>query len=83
MRRSVSVIVPFPQTRRRRFIVKTAARLASAPHKTAEKLLAATLKQQCAAMTRKGVNPEPIQREHLALEFALGAELSRRVLGVA
>jgi hypothetical protein len=42
----MSAIIPFPQVRRRRFIVKTATRLANASPQTAEKLLTATLNQQ-------------------------------------
>lgn len=79
MSRACSV-VPFPQARRRRFIVKTAARLVSAPAKTAEKLLAATLQQQAAAMARKGVSPELIERQRRELAYAIRAELWHRVL---
>jgi len=39
-------MVPFPRPRRRRFIVRTAARLGNVSENTAKKLLAATLHQQ-------------------------------------
>ena len=73
-------IVPFPQTRRRRFIARTAARLASAHAKTAEKLLVATLNQQAQAMARKGIPRHLIERERRNLESAIRTELWHRVL---
>jgi hypothetical protein len=73
-------IVPFPQIRRRRFILKTAQRLAGAPSKTAEKLLAATLRLQAEAMVRKQIAPDLIEREYRALELAIRAELWRQVI---
>lgn len=43
-------LMPFPQSRRRRFIMKTVTRLLGAPAKTAERLLAAILEQQARVM---------------------------------
>jgi hypothetical protein len=73
-------VVPFPQARRRRFIAKTALRLASLSTKTAEKLLAATLQQQASAMARKGIPCQLIEGERCNLGSAIRAELWRRVL---
>jgi hypothetical protein len=75
-----SKIVPFPQIRRRRFVVRHAIRLSGLPHKTAEKLLAATLRQQAEVMARKGIPAAIIERESRNLESAIRAELWRQVL---
>jgi hypothetical protein len=73
-------LIPFPQIRRRRFVTRNAVRLARLPHKTAEKLLGATLKQQAEAMTRKGIPAAVVERESRSLESAIRAELWRQVL---
>jgi hypothetical protein len=73
-------LIPFPQSRRRRFIMKTVTRLIGAPAKTAEKLFAATLEQQARVMARKGVPPDVIELERRKLECAIRAELWRQVL---
>jgi hypothetical protein len=73
-------VVPFPQIRRRRFVARNAIRLAGLPHKTAEKLLVATLRQQAEVMARKGIPAEVIERESRGLETAIRAELWRQVL---
>jgi Family of unknown function (DUF6074) len=73
-------LIPFPQIKRRRFIMKTVARLVSVPAKTAEKLFAAALRQQTRAMTRKGIPAAVVERETRSLESAIRAELWRQVL---
>jgi Family of unknown function (DUF6074) len=73
-------LIPFPQIRRRRFIMKTVARLISVPAKTAEKLLTAALKQQAEVMARKGIPAAVIERETRSLESAIRTELWRQVL---
>jgi hypothetical protein len=73
-------LIPFPQIKRRRFIMKTVARLVSVPAKTAEKLLAAALKQQAAVMARKGIPAAMVERESRSLENAIRAELWRLIL---
>jgi hypothetical protein len=73
-------VIPFPQIRRGRFVMRHAIRLAGLPHKTAEKLLAATLRQQAEVMARKGVPVAVIERESRNLENAIRAELWRQVL---
>jgi hypothetical protein len=73
-------LIPFPQIRRRRFVTRNAIRLAGLPHKTAEKLLAATLKRQAEAMTRKGIPAAVVERESRSLERAIRAELRRQVI---
>jgi hypothetical protein len=76
----MSAIIPFPQLRRRRFIVKTATRLGNVSPKTAEKLLAATLNQQQKSMLRKGIHIVLVERECRSLLAAIRAELWNRVL---
>jgi hypothetical protein len=73
-------LIPFPQSRRRRFIMKTVTRLVGSPTKTAEKLLAATLQQQARVMARKGVPPDLIERERRKLEGAIRAALWQQIL---
>ena len=73
-------IVPFPLTRRRNFIQRHAARIAAAPAKTGEKLLAHQIRQQAATLSRKGVPADAVERECKALETAIRAELWRVVL---
>jgi Family of unknown function (DUF6074) len=75
MQRARAHVIPFPQTRRRRFIARLAGRISSAPRRTGEKLLIATLRQQAAAMTRKGVDPDLVKRECHKLESAVRAEM--------
>jgi hypothetical protein len=76
----MAMVVPFPAVRRRRFIVKTAARLAVQSPPTAEKMLDAAIRQQAAAMSRKNVAPDLIKRECHALENAIRAALWHAVL---
>src|SRR5262249_25728325 len=66
--------------RRRRFVTRNAIRLAGLSHKTAEKLLVATLKRQAEAMTRKGIPAAVVERESRNLENAIRAELWRQIL---
>jgi Family of unknown function (DUF6074) len=73
-------LIPFPQSRRRCFIMETVTRLLGAPAKTAERLLAATLEQQARVMARKGVPPDLSELERRKLECAIRAELWRQVL---
>jgi hypothetical protein len=75
-----SKVVPFPQVRRRRFIARHAIRLTGFPYKTAEKLLAATLRQQAEVMARRGIPAAIVEREIRSLESAIRAELWRQVL---
>jgi hypothetical protein len=73
-------LIPFPQIKRRRFIMKTVARLVSVPAKTAEKLFAAALKQQAEVMARRGIPAAVIERESRSLENAIRGELWRQIL---
>jgi uncharacterized protein DUF6074 len=77
---AVLKIVPFPQIRRRRFVTRHAIRLTGLPHKTAEKLLAATLRQQAEVMTRKGIPAAVVERETRNLENAIRSELWRQII---
>lgn len=76
----MAMVVPFPAVRRRRFIAKTAARLAAQSPAAAEKTLAATLRRQIASMSRKNIAPDLIKRECRALENAIRAALWHAVL---
>jgi hypothetical protein len=73
-------VVPFPQVRRGRFVARHAIRLAGLPHKTAEKLLAAAIRQQAGSMARKGIPAAVVERESRSLESAIRCELWRRVI---
>jgi hypothetical protein len=73
-------LIPFPQIKRRRFVTRNAIRLAGLPHKTAEKLLTATLRQQAQVMARKGIPAAVVERERSALEGAIRGELWRQIL---
>jgi hypothetical protein len=75
-----SKVVPFPQIRRRRFVIRNAVRLAALPYKTAEKLLAAKLRRQAEVMARKGIPAAMIESESRSLESAIRAELWRQVV---
>jgi hypothetical protein len=75
-----SKIVPFPQVKRRRFVMRHAIRLAGLPYKTAEKLLVATLTRQAETMARKGIPAAVVERESRNLENAIRAELWRQIL---
>jgi hypothetical protein len=76
----VSKIVPFPQIKRRRFVMRNAIRLEAVSHKTAEKILAATLKQQTEVMRRRGIAAAVIDAETRSLENAIRAELWRLII---
>jgi hypothetical protein len=76
----MSKIVPFPQVRRRRFVARQAIGLSGLPHKTAEKLLVATLKKQAEVMARKGIPAAVVEGESRNLESAIRAELWRQVI---
>jgi len=73
-------VIPFPTTRRRTYIRKQAARMASLGHDAAERHLERHLNLQAASMSRKGVSPALIARETRALELAIRVELWRMVL---
>jgi hypothetical protein len=73
-------VVPFPLIKRVHFVRRTAARVAEASPKTAEKLLAVAIQQQADTLTRKGVAPNLIAREVKALESALRAQLWHLIL---
>ena len=74
-----AIIVPFPLTRRRDFVLRNAARMADAQPKTAEKLLAHAVQVQVDTMTRRGIAPDLIAREAKALENAIRVELWRGI----
>lgn len=75
-----ATVVPFPVVRRRAFIGKTAARIAGASPRAAEKLMVAALKRQRDVLARKGVAPELVEAEVRALEVAIRAAMWRVLL---
>jgi hypothetical protein len=76
----MTFVIPFPQTRRRPFIMRMASRVTAVSAKTGEKLLAAALRQQAEAMARKRISRDLIEQECRKLEGAIRAEIWRRVL---
>jgi hypothetical protein len=75
-----ATVVPFPRTRDRAFVQRHAARMADLSQTTAEKHLAAQLDVQRTTMTRRGIEPELIEKHLQALECAIRCELWRTVL---
>jgi Family of unknown function (DUF6074) len=64
-------MIPFPQTRRVHAVGRIAERMARAKSREkGEAVLAAAIRQQRAAMTRKGVPPNKVERECTRLESA-------------
>ena len=80
MGRDMTSVIPFPLIRRRRFVMRNAIRLEAVPHKTAEKILAATLKQQTEVMRRRSIAGAVIDAETRSLESAIRAELWRLII---
>jgi hypothetical protein len=78
---SSAVMIAFPQSRRVHLVAKTAARVARAKsQQRGEKLLAAAVRKQRAAMTRKRIPAHKVERECRALENAVRARLFRLIL---
>jgi uncharacterized protein DUF6074 len=74
-------VIAFPQARRVHLIEKTAARVARArSNEHGERLLAAAVRKQRGAMTRKRIPAHKIDRECRALENAIRAYLWRLIL---
>jgi hypothetical protein len=73
-------IVVFPLVRRRAVVVKLAAQMAARPMALAERYLQQQLSRQIGALHRKGVRDRVVEREVVALESAVRAELWRLVL---
>jgi hypothetical protein len=71
-------VVPFPLTRRRHFIEKTATRFLSVPIKTADKLLGATIGRAAETMLRHGVQRDLVEHECRNLEDAIRDEYWRQ-----
>ena len=75
-----AVVVPFPIVRRRSFVRKHAARMASLPETTGEKHLAYQLRLQTETMLKRGIAPDIVEQEVRSLETAIRCELGRLVL---
>ncbi|MGA8650411.1 MAG: DUF6074 family protein [Xanthobacteraceae bacterium] len=70
------VVIPFPQTRRVHAVARIAKRMARArTREKGEAVLAAAIRQQRGAMTRKGVASDKVERECARLESAVRARL--------
>jgi hypothetical protein len=71
-----AVVIPFPQTRRVHAVARIAERMARAKaREKGEAVLAAAIRKQRGAMTRKGVASEKVERECARLEIAVRARL--------
>jgi hypothetical protein len=70
-------VVPFPLTRRRDFLIRHVARMATLPPASAEKHLAHQLRVQAETMQRRGIRTALITAEVRALEIALRCEFCR------
>jgi hypothetical protein len=73
------MIIPFPSIRRGSLRAR-AETLLSYSQKGAERALAAQLKASRAAMERRGIDPELIDRDLRALELAIRSEMWRIVM---
>jgi hypothetical protein len=74
-------MIAFPQSRRVHLVEKTAVCVARAKsQERGEKLLAAAVRKQRAAMTRKGIPAHEVERQCRALENAIRARLFRLIL---
>ena len=71
----MAVIVPFPRTRDRRFVVRQARVMAAYGPEAAEKHLAVQLERQRTVLTRRGVAPELVDEHVGALEMAIRGAL--------
>ena len=71
------LVIPFPCTRRRNFIRRHAARMAELSSEAAERHLRHQVRVQIEALRRKGVAPNLVDMQRLALEGAIRAELDR------
>ena len=68
-------VVPFPAARRVGFIRKQARLMAHYNPDAAERTLTAQLNAQRAAMLRRGIPPEVVERELRSLELAVRTKL--------
>jgi hypothetical protein len=73
-------VIPFPAFRRRGFIQRHAARMATLPPATAEKHLAQQLRVQVETMQRRGITSDLITTQVRALETAVRCELWRMTI---
>lgn len=69
-------VIPFPLSRRRAFIRKHAAIMATLSPDAAERHLSNQLRIQCSALARRGVAPRDVDREHALLAAAIRAEVA-------
>jgi hypothetical protein len=77
---TMAEIVPFPLTHRVRSIRRMARMMASYSPEGGERALTTPLRQQYAALLRRGVAPEVAAREVRSFELAIRAQLWRLVL---
>jgi hypothetical protein len=74
-------VMPFPLSRRRPFVARLAAQIASRPMDAGEAHLLQQLARQHEVLRRKGVPERAIDRELRSLTAAVRAELWRLLLG--
>ena len=72
---SACQIVPFPSVRRVAYVRNLANMMVHYRPEAAERTLAAQLNAQRAAMLRRGLTPDVVERELRALELAVRARL--------
>ena len=79
---TMAEVIPFPSAQRVGLIRMLAKSMASSGHSvdSAERMLAGRLTTQRAAMLRKGIAPNVVEREVRSLELAVRARLSEIVM---
>ncbi len=75
-----SVVVPFPRSRDQRFVVRQAQHAAELNPDAGERHILQSVKVQAAAMRRRGIAPDLVERESKCLEGAIRAALWRAVM---
>ena len=80
MKRRPAVVLAFPIARRRDQVEALAAQMRARPHEQAEKHLAFQLRRKGAALVRKQLPPDIVNRELRAFEGAVRRALWQLVL---
>lgn len=77
----MAVVVPFPASRRQRFIARQAERAAELNPDAGERHIKQQVEIQTRAMLRKGIDPAVIDREMQCFEAAIRRALWDAVMG--
>ncbi|WP_157182139.1 DUF6074 family protein [Methylobacterium sp. WSM2598] len=70
-----AIVIPFPRTRNRAFVRKHAWNAATMTSNRAENYLRRQLMTQRETMERRGIDPNIVENEVIALERAIRSEL--------